>query len=88
MSSEICCVVCLFLMNLNFIEFKVPVYLLFHEKTFENEAIGTGANGQHFSCGVFTLFPPKGPPQLKKAKAIQFSQCSHILFSFSTFFEI
>ena len=29
MSSEIYCVVCLFLMNLNFIEFKVPVYLLF-----------------------------------------------------------
>ena len=29
MSSEIYCVVCLFLMNLNFIEFKVPEYLLF-----------------------------------------------------------
>ena len=30
MSSEHFCFVCLFLMNLNFIEYKVPVYLLFH----------------------------------------------------------
>ena len=30
MSSEHYCFACLYLMNLNFIEFKVPVYLLFH----------------------------------------------------------
>ena len=31
-SSEHFCFVCLSLMNLNFIEYKVPVYLLFHWK--------------------------------------------------------